>query len=203
MRSDVRGNEAILLFTTGPCSYWVNPKFCVKSILGENRAMFIWGGSKGNRLPPFQEHNADGGRMSRAAKPFTLPLTSGPGGVTQAYARIEAAGQYLVRDPACCAVQDRNAIDVLSVFLNIFCCHTLNVHGQNFSSALADTGLQYLGFKNPPADFGEPTHPPLRSWYATSCCCVRCDCYLLFCCTPVPRPALPPGHSPQTLRWFP
>ena len=39
---------------------WVNPKFCVKSILGENRAMFIWGGSKGNQLPPFQEHSADG-----------------------------------------------------------------------------------------------------------------------------------------------
>ena len=25
---------------------WVNPKFCVKSILDENRASFIWGGSK-------------------------------------------------------------------------------------------------------------------------------------------------------------
>lgn len=33
---------------------WVNPKFCVKSIQGENRAIFIWCGIRGIRLPPFQ-----------------------------------------------------------------------------------------------------------------------------------------------------
>lgn len=32
----------------------VNPKFCVKSIVGENRAIFIRGGRRGIRLPPFQ-----------------------------------------------------------------------------------------------------------------------------------------------------
>ena len=31
----------------------VNPKFCVKFTLGENRAIFIWGGSRGIWLPPF------------------------------------------------------------------------------------------------------------------------------------------------------
>ena len=36
----------------------VNPKFCVNSIWGANRAKFIQGGSRGIRLPPFQQHNA-------------------------------------------------------------------------------------------------------------------------------------------------
>ena len=31
---------------------WVNPKFCVNSIWGANRAKFIQGGSRGIRLLP-------------------------------------------------------------------------------------------------------------------------------------------------------
>ena len=34
-------------------SVWVNPKFCVKSILGANRAKLICGGSRLVRLPPW------------------------------------------------------------------------------------------------------------------------------------------------------
>ena len=40
---------------------WVNPKFCVNSISGANRAKFICGGSRLVRLPPCQQHNAGGG----------------------------------------------------------------------------------------------------------------------------------------------
>lgn len=51
----------------------VNPKFCVNSIYGANRAKFIQGGSRGIRLPPFQQHNAGGGgcqgRRSRSPRP--------------------------------------------------------------------------------------------------------------------------------------
>lgn len=39
----------------------VNPKFCVNSISGANRAKFICGGSRLVRLPPCQQHNAGGG----------------------------------------------------------------------------------------------------------------------------------------------
>ena len=42
-----RGNE-----TTTDARYWVNPKFCVNSIWGANRAKFIQGGSRGIRLLP-------------------------------------------------------------------------------------------------------------------------------------------------------
>lgn len=53
--------------------YWVNPKFCVNSIWGANRAKFIQGGSRGIRLPPCQQHNAGGvgcqGRRSCSACP--------------------------------------------------------------------------------------------------------------------------------------
>ena len=38
----------------------VNPKFCVNSNSGANRAKFIQGGSRGIRLPPCQQHNAGG-----------------------------------------------------------------------------------------------------------------------------------------------
>lgn len=52
---------------------WVNPKFCVNSIWGANRAKFIQGGSRGIRLPPCQQHNAGGvgcqGRRSCSACP--------------------------------------------------------------------------------------------------------------------------------------
>ena len=51
----------------------VNPKFCVNSIWGANRAKFIQGGSRGIRLPPCQQHNAGGvgcqGRRSCSACP--------------------------------------------------------------------------------------------------------------------------------------
>ena len=51
----------------------VNPKFCVKFKLSANRARFIQGGSKGNRMPPLQQHNAGGGgcqgRRSRLLYP--------------------------------------------------------------------------------------------------------------------------------------
>ena len=52
---------------------WVNPKFCVKSISGANRAKFICCGSRLVRLPPCQQHNAGGGgcqgRRSRSFYP--------------------------------------------------------------------------------------------------------------------------------------
>ena len=51
----------------------VNPKFCVKSISGANRAKFICCGSRLVRLPPCQQHNAGGGgcqgRRSRSFYP--------------------------------------------------------------------------------------------------------------------------------------
>ena len=51
----------------------VNPKFCVNSISGANRAKFICGGSRLVRLPPCQQHNAGGGgcqgRRSRSFYP--------------------------------------------------------------------------------------------------------------------------------------
>ena len=51
----------------------VNPKFCVNSIWGANRAKFIQGGSRGIRLSPCQQHNAGGvgcqGRRSCSACP--------------------------------------------------------------------------------------------------------------------------------------
>ena len=51
----------------------VCPKFCVNSIWGANRAKFIQGGSRGIRLPPFQQHNAGEvgcqGRRSRSSCP--------------------------------------------------------------------------------------------------------------------------------------
>ena len=53
--------------------YRVNPKFCVKSISGANRAKFICCGSRLVRLPPCQQHNAGGGgcqgRRSRSFYP--------------------------------------------------------------------------------------------------------------------------------------
>ena len=51
----------------------VNPKFCVNSIKGGNRAKFIRGGSRLVRLPPCLHHNAGGvgcqGRRSRSFYP--------------------------------------------------------------------------------------------------------------------------------------
>ena len=49
----------------------VNPKFCVKSISGANRAKFICGGSRLVRLLPWQQHNAVwGGCQVRRSRSF-------------------------------------------------------------------------------------------------------------------------------------
>ena len=55
----------------------VNPKFCVNSILGANRAKFICGGSRVIRLPPFQQHNA-GGTGCQGCKAVHLALDTWP-----------------------------------------------------------------------------------------------------------------------------
>ena len=48
----------------------VNPKFCVKSISGANRAKFIYGGRRLVRLP-WQQHNAGGGKcQGRRSRSF-------------------------------------------------------------------------------------------------------------------------------------
>jgi len=69
-----RYDEGGMLIGEAPCMKdRVNPKFCVNSIWGANRAKFIQGGSRGIRLPPCQQHNAGGvgcqGRRSCSACP--------------------------------------------------------------------------------------------------------------------------------------
>ena len=52
----------------------VNPKFCVKSISGANRAKLICGGSRLVRLPPCWHHNAGGGGcQGRRSRSEVLP----------------------------------------------------------------------------------------------------------------------------------
>ena len=70
---DKNGNPKVAQHIENEIRGGVNPKFCVKSISGANRAKFICCGSRLVRLPPCQQHNAGGGgcqgRRSRSFYP--------------------------------------------------------------------------------------------------------------------------------------
>ncbi|MCM0708706.1 hypothetical protein NBH08_28040, partial [Faecalicatena sp. BF-R-105] len=57
---NLQGTDRYEIGENSCASARVNPKFCVNSIWGANRAKFIQGGSRGIRLPPCQQHNAGG-----------------------------------------------------------------------------------------------------------------------------------------------